>query len=106
MTKKMVGLSLSHCIKDIIEGKVLIDNIARIVSGTAARDEEEWTKLVDNYCRDVWHKDPIWARAAVTLLRREGRIEQMRLTRHETMVPSLDAGHWIEQDVQIPIHIW
>lgn len=86
------GLSLSFCIKDIINGKVDVKNVKEIVTGTCCRTEEDWNKVLDHYIDFYWQADSVRAIDIFSLLKRFGRIDQPR-TRGES-APNISEGWW------------
>jgi len=57
--KLLLGWSLSFCVKDIFEGKISIDDVLAIASGTSfTNDESSWELLLDSYSKSYWIKDP------------------------------------------------
>lgn len=89
----MIGYSLSFCVHDIIEDKVNILDVDMIVAATAARDEADWDKLLDSYCRSYWRKNAPRARKVVAMLRAMNMIYQPRL--HDQPHPG-SANIWVK----------
>jgi hypothetical protein len=52
---KLLGLSLSFCVRDILEGKVSIDDVECIISCTRF---ENASQAFDFYINDYWSKYP------------------------------------------------
>ena len=52
----MIGLSLSFCVRDILDGKVAVEDVECIVAGTAAETDEDWECLVVGYAQSYWRK--------------------------------------------------
>ena len=77
-TELLVGLSLSRCICDIIEGKAKLEDVACILSRTMSADDE-WEQLFASYARDYWTDDPERAVEIARRLHCEGRIIQLQL---------------------------
>ena len=92
--KKLIGLSLSQCIKDIIEGKVKEESVVKIITRTCARNEEEWGMLIYIYQKKYWSNNADQAREICLRLRNAGKIEQPRIKNER--IYSLDNGHWEE----------
>lgn len=90
-----VGLSLSLCIRDILEGKVSLDEVERIVTSTKCRTPADWTWLLENYRREYWGKDPDLGEKIARQLLAAGKIEQPRM--NDPMVTSVKPkqGLWI-----------
>lgn len=76
----MIGYSLSNCIKDILEGRVEISRVEKIISGTCASNEDKWNRLVKvHYGPTYWSSNPQRATEIMLQLRDEGKIEQPRI---------------------------
>lgn len=93
----MIGYSLSLCIKDVIDGTVPEEAIERLVTGTCARTDEDWTQVIESYRRDYWEKAPDRAEKLVRRLLAEGKITQPRLMGGAPAY--LGDGHW---DTPVP----
>jgi hypothetical protein len=103
--KKLIGLSLSRCISDIIHGKVEIRNVKKIITGTKYADGLAWTKAIKSHCSFEWESDPDGAESIVWQFLEEGRIEQPRLE-CETRFPATQWGKgngifWVTDESQI-----
>ncbi len=88
-----IGLSLSFCIKDIIEGRVPLSDVLRIEAGTCATPER-WPELMDEYAKVYWTKDPERAKRIATNLYRYGMIDQPRLRGEKPA--NISDGWWID----------
>lgn len=77
----MIGISLSMCVRDIIDNKISINFVLRIFTGTAFKTEDDWTDSNDikTYYSSYWSKDPVRAKEIVDELRKSNRIIQPRL---------------------------
>lgn len=73
-----IGLSLSFCIADICTGKVKIEDVEKIITGTRWPPEELEDRLVV-YLKEYWHRYPDKAKEVFYELWNSGRIEQPRL---------------------------
>lgn len=87
-----IGLSLSFCIKDILDGKVREDEVLAIITGTNAQNAVEREKLLNGYCETYWRGQE--KEALMVVDRLNGRIMQPR--RFGIEVPATYRGHWIE----------
>lgn len=95
MSKK-IGLSLSLCIRDIMQGTVGINQIACIITNTRAQTEAQWEKIITEYHRVCWSNETLeWARALIGLLRKEGKIIQPRLDDPDH-THTVNRGHWLD----------
>lgn len=94
----MIGLSLSFCIQDIIDGLVNIDDVERLVTGTRWTEADIQERL-DYYCTNYWNSNPELARQVFWQLWNSGRIEQPRLQGDEShRLININTrglqGHW------------
>jgi hypothetical protein len=98
-----IGLSLSLCIREIIQGKVLVEDVVVIISNTAWQDDATWAKGLERYKTEYWQRDPAKAISIVRRLRRYGLIIQPRLRNpHVDHTTSNDI--WIELENQGMTH--
>ena len=97
----MVGLSLSHCIRDIIYGKVQEGDVEKIIAGTMARNSHEFEEVLNNYAEDYWWEYPMKARTIAKRLYKQGKIEQPRLSGGEAR--NIADGHWLMDDKQVHV---
>lgn len=95
-----IGLSLSMCVKDIINGIVDENDVVAIISMTKLRNEIQWDKTLSDYCETYWKSNPEMAVNIVrNLLRRNngvGCIIQPRLDSIEYYGHSIGSSHWID----------
>ena len=96
----MIGLSLSNCILDILEEKVLETDVDKIIARTSCRHNGEWRILIGEYMRQQWKLDPRRAEEIVWQWIKEGKIEQPRLS-PQPWVPDLRTGHWVNSESEI-----
>ena len=94
----MIGLSLSFCVKDIIEGRVKLSEVDCIVSGTSIGGPPEMEEVIRSYQRSYWYNKPHLAEAVAWQLYHTRRIHQPRLTKREA--PKVAFGHWIPLTVE------
>lgn len=90
-----IGLSLSFCVQDILDGKVAEQDVLCIVSGTKAATQEDWAKLLQGY-EIYWHKNVGEAYNIAVRLRESGRIVQPRLNGQEPPNIAASLGHWLD----------
>lgn len=92
----LIGLSLSLCIADVVNGRVSLDQVDGIIAGTCARTEAEWDLLIDEYRRLYWEKDPDRAERIVRTMLGLDKIDQPRVRGEAPpRYVGLDArGHW------------
>ena len=73
----LVRLSLSHCVKDILEGKIKEGEIKKIIARTNA-SPEQWNELIEEYKQSIWYKNPGEGEKIAQRLYDAGKIEQPR----------------------------
>jgi hypothetical protein len=89
----MVGFSLSFCIKDIIEGKVNLDDVELIISATRAVTPEGWDKVIRHYRVTYWYRMPHVAELICRSLIKQGMVYEPRADGHEPI--NISQGHWM-----------
>ena len=94
---KYIGLSLSFCVRDIIEGKIAIEDVALIIAGTYAKGEASWKGLLDQYSETYWQNDPDGAKEVANTLLFTSRIFQPRVAGCDP-IKSAAAFLWVEAD--------
>jgi len=97
--KKLIGLSLSRCLPELVEGKVKMKNCSKIMAGTSYTSLPEWTEAFRNIARRNSLDIGDTIDTGFQLLC-EGRIEQPRLTRNKT---HNCAVYWVDSEDKI---IW
>jgi hypothetical protein len=99
----MIGLSLSLCVLDVIEGKVDPNSIEKIVTGTAYPSRDEFIRGInDTYCRTYWRHNPSRAFCLALDLWDQGKLDQPRLdpstSSGQADAPNTSQGHWVVED--------
>lgn len=89
----LIGLSVSFCIKDIIEGRKHLSDLDCIVAGTKIKDVDGLIRVADSYADTYWRKDPDVAKGILFWLYFNDKIYQPRLIDIEP--PNIAQGHWI-----------
>lgn len=74
----MIGLSMSFCVKDILEGKVDLDEVEKIITGTKIKNEQDLEEVVKQYSEVYWRSNPPKAMEILAVLWGSGRIDQPR----------------------------
>ena len=74
-----IGLSLSFCVQDIIEGKMDINDVAFIYSGTKAKTKEQWDDVLTHYADCYWQYNKMMGMTIARRLLNDGMIIQPRL---------------------------
>ncbi len=100
----MIGLSISFCIRDIVNGVVPLTNVEKIIGGTAVSGEAEVDDLIRRYCQAYWRKCPKKAEQVFRQLLAEGKIEQPRLVNRNHFPMLHNLVHWVEREDQIIWH--
>lgn len=91
--KKYVGLSISFCIRDIVNGVVSADQVNKIIAGTCASNPEAWDKIIKTYKETYWKENPEECERVLRKFIKENKIEQPRLNGSEG--PDIFEGHWL-----------
>lgn len=97
----MIGLSLSFCVLDLVNGKVDWKDVDYIITSTNCPTVKAWLYVVDSYQETYWKECKFSAVGAATRLLDGGMIRQPRLldTNH---FPNLNnTGHWVESEDEI-----
>ena len=89
-----IGLSLSKCVSDLAEGRILDNEFLCIIAGTNASTPQQWGELIAGYASSYWHKNPEKAVEIVNRLLEQGRIVQPRT--FGVPAPNIARGHWHE----------
>lgn len=83
--RNLLGLSVSRCIRDIVNGLVSVEEVFLIIGGTYVEDEEHFEELWKGYTRvefSAWYDlDKEAVREVFLQLWRSNRIIQPRLER-------------------------
>lgn len=98
----LIGLSLSKCICDVLDGRISVKQIDKIVARTRITDEYSLDSVMQSYRQSFWHRDPDRGERIARAMFKAGKIEQPRLHDNYTW-PSNDEGHWVEREDQIKL---
>lgn len=95
----MIGLSLSFCVRQILEGTIDISTVEKLITGTRCRTRGDFDDVIKQYKRNYWYKyseDKI--DEVIAYLR--PKIYQPRLT--EKRFPVITNGYWVnsEEDIE------
>jgi hypothetical protein len=94
-TQRLIGLSLSLCIQDIINGKVNLEDIHHIVAGTCAKDDKDWDEVISQYRKIYWKRSPDLGEFLARHFIGRGMVEQPRLDGGQAC--NIARGHWLLQ---------
>jgi hypothetical protein len=97
-----IGLSFSGCVHDILVGKVDINDVAVVLTGTNIVTPKDWHETMELYGKTSWTEDPIAGQKIAMELRNSGRLVQPRNT--ISKVHNISQGHWIELSEAIELH--
>lgn len=95
----LIGTSLSFCVKDIMEGKVKLEDVILIITGTNAWGQKSWEDLIVMYKESYWRADPTKGMQIANHLLFTGRIFQPRASNHE---PLNNFEYWIKEELALP----
>ena len=94
--KKLIGLSLSLCAKDILEGKVFFDDVDEFVLGTGIDSldvmETVFQKYATTYWRDFPPRDSYKLMQAIVEVASQPKLDGCRPV-------SIGSGQWLEVEV-------
>ena len=89
----MIGLSLSFCVREILEGKVNIKDVEKIIAGTNIPNRQVFRDLMfENYAPVYWKKDPKRGILIALDLWDRGLLDQPRTRGKEH--PGINEGVW------------
>lgn len=87
----MIGTSLSSCVKDIVEGRVNLDDVDLIIAGTKCETEDAWIAVFNQYSQTCWKGIALLCEETVHTLLRRGKIIQPRVMGKK---PLCSVPHW------------
>lgn len=93
---KLIGLSLSLLIADIIKGRIDENDVNVIVAATKARGDDDIDTVIDLYKKSYWDSDPDRAEALARKWFQEDKIEQPLLS--GLLHPGAGNGWWKDAD--------
>jgi len=76
---KLIGISLSQCVMDIMNGRVQLEDVAMVKTSTLLDSSESWERMIFTYRRYYWSADPDKGEAIARELKASDRIDQPRL---------------------------
>lgn len=96
----MIGLSVSFCIRDIIEDRMDPKTVEKIVGGISAPTPAVIDGIIRIYREVYWDEDPDACEKLFRQMLSDGKIEQPLLTKG--IAPMLaGVGHWVESESDI-----
>ena len=84
---KLIGTSLSYCVKALAEGIVKYEDVAKLTTSTMCATPEDFQYVIDSYKRVYWRKYPTLAETIAKRLIEDGIIDQPRLRGEPTAGP-------------------
>lgn len=104
----MIGLSLSFCIKEMVDGKVDPNKVTKIISNTCCRTEQDWQIAFERYRKVLWSKNPDACEALARQWIAEGKVEQPRLALPigETKHSHCSDPAWVNDESEIKWVQW
>lgn len=100
----MIGLSLSNCIKDVLDGKVAQSDIELIVAGTCAGNLETFQEVLAGYAASYWSKAPEDGIRIALELYHAGKICQPRIANTDHFPSLLNRVYWVKSEAEIVWH--
>jgi hypothetical protein len=95
MKKKLTGLSLSMCVKDICKGKVSLEEVDAIIAGTRIMDQEDWNYVLERYCLSYWYEFQEKAKEVANYLRDNNMFQQPRAEGYRCH--NISHGWWLDE---------
>jgi len=92
------GLSLSCCVRDIVEGKIKKEDVNFLVIGTKYRNDFHWEEVLEIYKKYYWKKNPKKGAEIANYFRNNGLIRQPRVD--GDICHNISQGHWIKNGEQ------
>ena len=89
---QIIGLSISMCIRDIIQGKIDVKDITKMIVGTRVADGD-WIFVLTHYANTYWDDDVAKALETFTYMLDNDLIIQPRIYNMEA--PNIAHGNWI-----------
>ncbi len=91
MARKIIGLSLSFCIGEIIRGKRNVNDVVAIVTATKCATLEDFEYVIERYCKSYfdWKSAPELAKTTALHFWHSGMIEQPRLSQDDGIGPNM-----------------
>lgn len=89
----LIGLSVSQCIREILEGKVDEQDVLLIVGGTKCTEPAHWANVKLGYSTSAWYADPERGCAILDRFVDQGKIYQPRVT--DGVVPCHGNEIWV-----------
>lgn len=91
-----VGLSLSLCVRDILQGKVKETEVKEIITNTKITSPEEMKKVFDLYKNSYWEENPEECEAIAWRLFTAGKIRQPRIEGGKEH--HIASGRWLDAE--------
>jgi hypothetical protein len=98
--EQMIGLSLSFCIKDVLNQTVNFERIKKIVTSCRVKSQEDFELLLDRYTQVYWKDLPSVARKLAQELFNAGRLEFPR-NEDNNHFPNIAHGVWVKTEEEI-----
>jgi hypothetical protein len=95
----LIGLSLSFCISDIINGRVDKNDVSFIISGTRIMCDHDLSEVIATYAKYNWQTNPELGMEIARQFYNRGMILQPRVLGYNA--PHVADGWWakVEKDV-------
>lgn len=89
----LIGLSLSYCVADIVNGLVDRNDVAYIIAGTRIRSKADLDGALAVYSFFYWDKNPELGKVIALDFYHRGLLLQPRLLDNGDG-PNVNEGHW------------
>ena len=101
---KLIGLSVSLCIRDILRGKMWEDNVDIIIGSTCIKTKKSLEDVIKMYKNVYWSADPKEGERIFRKLWEEGRVMQPRLMGGLVVAVDCSSCHWSYDSVEDVLH--
>jgi hypothetical protein len=92
----MIGLSLSLCVRDLLEGKVRLEDVELVIAGTRAMTMSQFDDMLESYTKDYWRGDPC-GKFIARYLFEKGKLFQPREFNPDAEL-SIAYGYWVRSN--------
>lgn len=93
------GLSLSFCVRDIVNGLVSLSQVDKIIAATAASTPKDWDEVLASHKKSYWTESPDECEQLARKLIKAGKVEQPRL--HGKEAHNIADGHWLLNGMKV-----
>ena len=98
----MIGLSLTACIKDIVEKDIPLADVSVIITSTSYLSPSDWIRGISHHIAEhgAWHEHPVECISVLSELKDAGKIRQPR-TAGANYPDLVDGEIWVRFTCEI-----